>query len=93
MSYFTNVTIIFDVDPPDFDTVLDRARTCLESQGETYSDVDFVLDQLRNCLKRGDFDFKGVYSEDFDRLMTYVTKEIVTVHAPPGRIDGLLVRF
>ena len=72
MSYYTEVEFTFSDEPPDFEAVLDRARSYLESRGDEYP-VDFVLDQLRHALEEEKGDFKGLYSEDFEGLMEHVS--------------------
>jgi hypothetical protein len=72
MSYYSNVAFTFSDEPPDFEAVLDRARTYLESRGDEYP-VDFVLEQLRRGFEEEKGDFKGLYSEDFEGLMEYVS--------------------
>ena len=57
MSYYTDIEFTFSDERPDFDAVLERARSYLESRKDTYPDVQFVLDQLRHALEeeKGDF--------------------------------------
>jgi hypothetical protein len=73
MSYYTNVEIGFADDPPDLEAVIGRARSYLESHGDTYPDVQFVLDQLRCCLEEEKGDIKGFWSDDVEGLMEYVS--------------------
>ena len=73
MSYYTNVEFTFADEPPDFGAVLDRARLYLESRRDNYPDVDFVLDQLCHALEAEKGDFKGLYSEDIEGIMAYVS--------------------
>jgi hypothetical protein len=72
MSYFTKVEITFDDEPPDFEAVLDRARSFLESQGDRFH-VDFVLEQLQRVLEVEKGDLKGLWSDDVEGLMEYVS--------------------
>lgn len=73
MSYYTNIEITFADDPPDFEAVIDRARSYLECQGDRYPEVQFVIDQLRDCLDKEKGDFKGLWSDDFEGLMEHVS--------------------
>jgi hypothetical protein len=74
MSYYTDIEFTFADEPPDFEAVLDRARTYLESRGEDkYPDVGFILDQLRRGLEEEKGDFKGLWSDDIEGLMKHVS--------------------
>jgi hypothetical protein len=73
MSYFTDIEFTFADDPPDFEAVLDRGRSYLESRGDEYP-VEFVLDQLRRGLEEEKGDFKGLWSEDIEGLMQHVSE-------------------
>ncbi|MFO0959544.1 MAG: hypothetical protein U0800_19270 [Isosphaeraceae bacterium] len=73
MSYYTTVEITFADDPPDFEAAIDRARSYLQSQGDTYPDVEFVLDQLRRCFEEEKGDIKGFWSDDIEGLMVHVS--------------------
>lgn len=63
----------FSDEPPDFEVVIERARSYLESQGDKYPDVRFILDQLREGLEEEKGDSKGLWSDDIEGLMTYVS--------------------
>jgi hypothetical protein len=72
MSYFTNIEFTFADNPPDFEAVLNRARSYLESRGGEHP-VEFVLDQLRRGLEEEKGDFKGLMSDDIEGLMQHVS--------------------
>jgi hypothetical protein len=73
MSYYTDIEFTFSDEPPDFEAVLDRAGSYLESRRDTYPDVQFVLDQLRHGLEAEKGDFKGLWSDDIEGLMEHVS--------------------
>ena len=72
MSYYTDVEFTFADEPPDFEAVLGRARSYLESQEREYA-VDFIIEQLKHALEAEKGDFKGLWSDDFDGLMEFVS--------------------
>jgi hypothetical protein len=72
MSYYTEVEFTFADERPDFEAVLGRARSYLESQEREYA-VDFIIEQLRHALEEEKGDFKGLWSDDIDGLMEYVS--------------------
>jgi hypothetical protein len=72
MSYYTEVKFAFADERPDFEAVLGRARSYLESQEREYA-VDFIIEQLRDALEEEKGDFKGLWSDDIDGLMEYVS--------------------
>ncbi len=73
MSCYSNVEFTFADKPPDFKAVLERARQYLETQKDKYSSPEFVLDQLRSALQEEKGDFKGLWSDDIESLMEYVS--------------------
>jgi hypothetical protein len=73
MSYYTDIEFTFSDERPDFEAILNRARSYLESQGDRYPDAQFVLDQLRQGLEQEKGDFKGLWSDDIEGLMEYVS--------------------
>jgi hypothetical protein len=73
MSYYTSIEFTFSDEQPDFDDIIDRARSYLESRGDKYPDVPFILDQLRGGLEEEKGDFKGLWSDDIEGLMGYVS--------------------
>src|SRR5437868_14389979 len=72
MSYYTHIEFTFADEPPDFEAVLDRARSYLESN-ERSDSVEDVLDDLRRSLEEEEGDFKGMWSDDIEGLMEYVS--------------------
>ena len=72
MSYYTEVEFTFADERPDIEAVLGRARSYLESQEREYA-VDFIIEQLRGALEAEKGDVKGLWSDDIDGLMEFVS--------------------
>lgn len=72
MSYYTAIEFTFADERPDFEAVLGRARSYLESQEREYA-IDFIIEQLRNALEEEKGDFRGLWSDDIDGLMGHVS--------------------
>jgi hypothetical protein len=77
VSYYTHVEFAFSDDPPLIDTFLAVAQKHLEAQN-CYA-VEDVLSDLRVAWEKGNTNFNGLLSQDFESLMLVVSAEFPSI--------------
>lgn len=73
MSYYTHVTIEFSSEPPAVEEASEIARAWLTEQ-RVYA-VSDVLENLARGWETGRTQFKGMVSQDIERLMQAISEE------------------